>query len=132
MGLRIPGFYASNMTVLEKQVVEVLIEGRESQVKAFAEFVQNNRPSNARVSDISTLEYEDDVPRRSEYTQDITALQMLKAIPTILKIEENTKRIPYVADEIERLRDEIQPGLGEQIRQMQADIRALKDCAGML
>jgi acylphosphatase len=132
MGLRIPGFYASNMVVLEKQVVEVLIEGRESQVKAFAEFVQNNRPSNARVSDISTLEYEDDVPRRSEYTQDITALQMLKAIPTILKIEENTKRIPYVADEIERLRDEIQPGLGEQIRQMQADIRALKDRAGML
>jgi len=94
MGLRIPGFYASNRTVLEKQVVEVLIEGRESQVKAFAEFVQNNRPSNARVSDISTLEYEDDVPRRSEYTQDITAMQMLKAIPTILKIEENTKRIP--------------------------------------
>lgn len=132
MGLRIPGFYASNMTVLEKQVVEVLIEGRESQVKAFAEFIQNNRPSNARVSDISTLEYEDDVPRRSEYTQDITALQMLKAIPTILKIEENTKRIPYVADEIERVRDEIQPGLGEQIRQMQADIRALKDRAGML
>ena len=132
MGLRIPGFYASNMTVLEKQVVEVLIEGRESQVKAFTEFIQNNRPSNARISDISTLEYEDDVPRRSEYTQDITALQMLKAIPTILKIEENTKRIPYVADEIERLRDEIQPGLGEQIRQMQADIRALKDRAGML
>ena len=111
MGLRIPGFYASNMTVLEKQVVEVLIEGRESQVKAFTEFIQNNRPSNARISDISTLEYEDDVPRRSEYTQDITALQMLKAIPTILKIEENTKRIPYVADEIERVRDEIQPGV---------------------
>ena len=132
MGLRIPGFYASNMTVLEKQVVEVLIEGRESQVKAFTEFIQNNRPSNARISDISTLEYEDDVPRRSEYTQDITALQMLKAIPTILKIEENTKRIPYVADEIERLRDEIQPGLGEQIRQMQADIRTLKDRTGML
>ena len=132
MGLRIPGFYASNMTVLEKQVVEVLIEGRESQVKAFTEFIQNNRPSNARISDISTLEYEDDVPRRSEYTQDITALQMLKAIPTILKIEENTKRIPYVADKIERLRDEIQPGLGEQIRQMQADIRALKDRTGML
>ena len=132
MGLRIPGFYASNMTVLEKQVVEVLIEGRESQVKAFTEFIQNNRPSNARISDISTLEYEDDVPRRSEYTQDITALQMLKAIPTILKIEENTNRIRYFADEIDRLRNEIQPGLGEQIRQMQADIRALKDRTGML
>ncbi len=149
MGLRIPGFYASNLVELEKQVVEVLIEGKEPQVKAFMEFVQNNRPSNARVSEISTSENEDDVPRRSEYTQDITALQMLKAIPTILKIEESVKPIPRMAkntdmippmakntekilEEVKGLKDEIQPGLGEQLRQMQADIRALKDRAGML
>ncbi|HSD57505.1 MAG TPA: acylphosphatase [Methanotrichaceae archaeon] len=87
MGLHLPGFYAANLVELEKQIVEVLVEGKEPQVKAFIEFVQNNKPANARVSDIATSEYEDDVPRRSEYTQDITALQMLKAIPTILKIE---------------------------------------------
>jgi acylphosphatase len=138
MGLRIPGFYASNLVELKKQVVEVLIEGRELQVKAFMEFVQNNRPSNAHISDISTTEYEDDVPRRSEYTQDITALQMLKAIPTILEIEESVKPIPHMAkstekilEEVKGLREEIQPGLGEQLRQMQVDIRALKDRAGM-
>jgi acylphosphatase len=139
MGLRIPGFYATNLVELEKQMVEVLVEGKEPQVRAFMEFVQNNKPANARVSDITTSEYEEDVPRRSEYTQDITALQMLKAIPTILKIEESVKPIPQMAkntekilEEVKGLREEIQPGLGEQLRQMQADIRALKDRAGML
>lgn len=129
--MRMPGFYAANLVELEKQMVEILVEGKEPQVKAFIEFVRNNKPANARVSDITTSEYEDDVPRRSEYTQDITALQMLKAIPTILKIEENTKLIPQIVEELKGLREEIQPGLGEQLRQMQADIRALKDRAGM-
>jgi acylphosphatase len=149
MGLRIPGFYATNLVELEKQMVEVLVEGKKPQVRAFMEFVQNNKPANARVSDITKSEYEEDVPRRSEYTQDITALQMLKAIPTILRIEESVKPIPQMAkntdmippmakntekilEEVKGLRDEIQPGLGEQLRQMQADIRALKDRTGML
>jgi len=149
MGLRIPGFYATNLVELEKQMVEVLVEGKEPQVRAFMEFVQKNKPANARISDITTSEYEEDVPRRSEYTQDITALQMLKAIPTILRIEESVKPIPHMAkntdmippmakntekilEEVKGLRDEVQPGLGEQLRQMQADIRSLKDRAGML
>jgi acylphosphatase len=158
MGLRLPGFYATNLVELEKQIVEVLVEGKEPQVKAFIEFVQNNKPANARVSDITTSEYEDDVPRRREYTQDITALQMLKTIPTILKIEENTKLIPQIAkntdlipqiakntelipqmannterilEEVKGLREDIQPGYAIQFRQMQADIRAIKERLGM-
>lgn len=97
MGLRLPGFYANNLMEPREQMVEILIEGREPQVKAFVDFVHNNKPANARISDITTSEYEDDVPRRSEYTQDLTALQMLKVIPTILKIEENTKPISQMA-----------------------------------
>jgi hypothetical protein len=57
-------------------------------------------------------------------------------IPQIVK---NTDLIPQMAkntekilEEFKGLREEIQPGLGEQLRQMQADIRALKDRVGML
>lgn len=158
MGLRIPGFYATNLVELEKQIVEVLVEGKEPQVKAFIEFVQNNKPANACVSDITTSEYEDDVPRRVEYAQDLTALQMLKAIPAILKIEENTKLIPQIAEntklipqiventkptpriakntekileEVKGLREDIQPGFAMQFRQMQVDVRAIKERLGM-
>ncbi|MFB3764228.1 MAG: acylphosphatase [Methanotrichaceae archaeon] len=155
MSLRLPGFYATNPVEREEQMVEILVEGKEPQVKAFMEFVQSNRPANARVSDITPSEYEDEVPRRSEYTQDLTALQMLKAIPTILRIEENTKRtedntkriedntkriedntklIPQIVENtkpIPQILEELQPGYAMQFRQIQADIRAIKDHLGM-
>jgi acylphosphatase len=134
MGLHLPGFYATNLADLEKQMVEILAEGKEPQVRAFMEFVQNNKPDNARVSNITASEYEDDVPRRSEYAQDLTALQMLKAIPTILKIEENTKLIPQIAENtkpIPQIMEELQPGYAMQFRRVQADIRAIKDRLGM-
>ncbi len=35
MSLRLPGFYATNLLELEKQTVEILVEGKEPQVKAF-------------------------------------------------------------------------------------------------
>lgn len=54
-------------------------------------------------------------------------------------VKKNTDLIPPMAkntekilEEVKGLREEIQPGLGEQLRQMQADIRSLKDRAGML
>jgi len=57
----------------------------------------------------------------------------------IAEIKKNTDLIPPMAkntekilEEVKGLRDEIQPGLGKQLRQMQADIRALKDRTGML
>jgi hypothetical protein len=58
-------------------------------------------------------------------------VQLDKAIPILLEIQKNTKPIPNIVEEIKGLREEIQPGLGEQLRQMQADIRVLKDRAGI-
>jgi len=134
MSLRLPGFYATNLAEPEKQIVEILVEGKESQIKEFMEFVQNNKPANARVSNITASDCEDDIPRRSEYTQDLTALQMLKAIPTMLKIEENTQLIPEIAENtkpIPKIIEELQPGYAMQFREVQADIRTIKDRLGM-
>jgi acylphosphatase len=136
MSMRLPGFYATNLTDPKGQMVEVLLEGKEPQVKAFIDFVQNNKPANALVSDITTSEYDDEVPRRTEYAQDLTALQMLKAIPTILDIrngitdikkdtgdiKNNTK---YTLEEIRGLRQD-QPSFAMQLRQLQQDVEAIK------
>ncbi len=65
------------------------------------------KASRAYFEALSASECEDDVPRRSEYAQDLTALQMLKAIPTMLKIEENTKLIPQMADNTEKILEEV-------------------------
>ncbi len=142
MSLRLPGFDANNFTDGKTQVVDVVVEGKESQIVAFRKFVESNRPADAKVSDITISDYDGDVMRTAEYSQIITALQLLKAIPAVLEIQkntslipqiaENTKLIPQIVEEIKGLREEIQPGLGAQLRQMQADIRALKDRAGMI
>jgi acylphosphatase len=65
--------------------------------------------------------------------------QIVKNTDMIPQIAQNTSLIPQMAnntekilEEVKGLREEIQPSLGEQLRQMQADIRALKDRAGML
>jgi hypothetical protein len=79
--------------------------------------------------------------RIAEFSQVLTAMQMLKAIPTILEIQKNTSLIPQIAgntksvpqilEEIKGLREDIQPGFAVQFRQMQVDIRAIKERLGM-
>jgi acylphosphatase len=151
MGLRLPGFDANNLTDGKNQVVDIVVEGKETQIKAFKEFVENNKPINAKVADITASEYDGDVMRISEFSQVLTAMQMLKAIPTMLEIQkntnlipqiaentklipqiaENTKSVPQILEEIKGLREDIQPGFAMQFRQMQVDIRAIKERLGM-
>ena len=70
-----------------------------------------------------------------------TATQMNKAIPILLAVEKNTDMIPQIAkntdtiplihEEIKGLREDIQPGFALQVRQIQEDVRAIKDRLGM-
>jgi len=141
MGLRLPGFDASNLTDGKNQVVDIVVEGKEIQIKAFKEFVENNKPINAKISNITASEYDGDVMRIAEFSQVLTAMQMLKVIPTMLEIQkntdlipqiaENTKSVPQILEEIRGLREDIQPGFAMQFRQMQVDIRAIKERLGM-
>ncbi len=73
----------------------------------------------------------------SEMKGDLKAVK--KNTDMIPRIAKNTDLIPQMAkntekilEEVKGLREEVQPSLGEQLRQMQADIRALKDRASML
>ena len=78
MGLRLPGFDANNLTYGKNQVVDVAIDGKESQVEAFKEYIENNKPSGAEVSSITISDYDGDVMRMAEYAQVLTALLFLK------------------------------------------------------
>ncbi len=141
MGLRLPGFDANNLTEGKDQVLDIVVEGKDSQIKAFRTFLETHKPTSAEVSDTAISDYDGEVMRIAEYSQVLTAMQMLKAIPTILKIEENTKLIPQIAtntkptpqilEEIKGLRDDIQPGFAMQFMQVQADVKAIKERLGM-
>lgn len=79
MGLRLPGFDASNLTDGKNQVVDIAIDGKESQVEAFREYAETKKPSGAEISSITISDYDGDVMRMAEYAQVLNALLLLKA-----------------------------------------------------
>ena len=131
MSLRLPGFDANNLKEGISQVVDIVVEGKENQIRAFKEFVETNKPVNAKVSDITASDYDGDVMKIAEYSQVLTALQLLKAIPTMLEIQKNTSVTPKILDEIKELREDIQPGYVTQFRQLQADVKDIKERLSM-
>jgi aspartate/methionine/tyrosine aminotransferase len=98
------------------------------------------------VSSIVFEDYEGDVMKIGEYAQFCSTVQLNKAIPVLLDmrddlkemkndikaVRKNTDIIPQMHEEIKGLREDIQPGYGMTLRQVQADIRAIKDRLGML
>ena len=89
----LPGFDANNLTDGKNQVVDIVIDGKESQVEAFKEYAETKKRSGAEVSSITISDYDGDVMRMAEYSQVLTAMQMLKAIPTMLEIRDSTCKI---------------------------------------
>lgn len=139
MSMGLKGFDVYNDEENGQQMVIALIEADERRVQKFLGTVNEKRPSLAKVSSITSGDYADEVmPSWQAAAMNAFGL-MNKAIPILQAIKDNTNLIPQMAkntekilEEVKGLREEIQPGLGEQLRQMQADIRALKDRAGML
>ncbi len=136
-----------------------LVEGDDDAVADFKKLVEAQKPERSKVSKITFGDYDGEVMRASEYAQVCTALQMNKAIPVLLEIRdntraiqentkstpqileeirdntraihENTKSTPGILEEVKGLREDVQPGFAMQFRQMQADVRAIKERLGM-
>ena len=69
------------------------------------------------------------IPQIKENTDAIP--QIKENTDAIPQIKENTDAIPHVLGEIKGLRDDIQPGYANNLRQVQADVRAIKERLGM-
>jgi hydrogenase maturation factor HypF (carbamoyltransferase family) len=137
MRLALRGFEVYN----DDNAVVVLLESDEQRVKKFLDIATNDRPLLAMVDKVVSEEYIGEVMPLWQFASINTATQMNKAIPILLAVEKNTDMIPQIAkntdtipqihEEIKGLRDDIQLGLAVQFRQVQADIRAIKDRLGM-
>lgn len=129
MGLK--GFHARNRMAGTEQQVIALVEGDEDAVADFRTIVETKKPEQSQVSSVVFEEYDGDIMKVGEYAQVCTALQLNKAIPVLLKIRENTSATPQILEEIKGLRDDIQPGYAMNFRQLQTDVRAIKERLGM-
>ncbi len=143
LGLR--GFHARNRANENEQEVIALVEGDEEAVDDFKKLVTAKKPEQSEVSKIAFGDYTGEIMHAGEYAQVCSALQLNKAIPLLLDMRDdlkavrtNTDTIPKIAkntekilEEVKGLREDIQPGFGMQFRQLQADMKAVKDRLGM-
>ncbi len=151
MGLK--GFHARNRTSENGPEVIALVEGDEETIADFKKLVDTQKPEHSQVLSIAFENYDGDIMKTESYAQICSAIQLNKAIPLLLDmrndlnavrktsdmtldeikaVRKNTDTIPQVLEEIKGMREDIQPGYGMTLRQVQSDIRAIKERLGMI
>ena len=138
MNLALPGLSTYNWEENGQQEVIALVEGDEARITAFRQMVEKNKPELAEVSKVTSEDYNGEVGRASEVAMFCTFVQLDKAIPLLLDIRDgmnevrkNTAVTPQILEEIKGLREDIQPGYATHFRQVQSDVKAIKERLGM-
>jgi acylphosphatase len=132
---RIRMFEAHNIEGNEGNEVLVFAEGDEEAIKAFRVLAETKRPARSEVSSIAFEDYDGDVMKIGEFAQFCSIVQLNKAIPVLLDMRDDMKAMRKTTDatldEIKGMREDIQPGYGMTLRQVQSDVRAIKERLGM-
>jgi acylphosphatase len=139
---RIRMFEAHNIESNEGDEVLVFLDGDEETVKAFRTLAETKRPARSEVSSIAFDDFEGDVMKIGEFAQFCSIVQLNKAIPVLLDMRDDMKDMKgdmkamrktteATLEEIKGMREDIQPGYGMTLRQVQSDVRAIKERLGM-
>lgn len=86
------------------------------------------RPPLARVDNVRSEDYTGDVMPLWQFASINTASQMNKAIPIRLAVQKNTD---VIKEDVKGIREDIQPEYATNFRQVQADVKAIKERLGM-
>ena len=151
MALR--GFEVFNDELNDQQSVVALIEGDHARVNRFRKIATSAQLPLASVERVLVEDYQGEIMPAWQFASIGTFSQMNKAIPLLLEmrddikemkgdikemkgdvkeVRKNTDTIPQVLEEVRGIREDIQPGYATNFRQMQTDIRAIKERLGML
>ena len=135
MNLALPGLSTYNWEEDGQQEVIALVEGDEARITAFLQNVEKNRPELAEVSKVTSEDYDGDVGRISEVAMFCIFDLLDMAIHRLPDMRDDPqgvrKTTDSTLDEIKGMREDIQPGYAMQFRQVQVDVRAIKDRLGM-
>jgi acylphosphatase len=151
MNLALPGLSTYNWDENDQQEVIALVEGDEARIAAFRHLVEKNKPELAEVSKVTFEDYNGEVGRTSEVAMFCSFVQLDKAIPLLLDMRNDlkemkgdtkemkgdikdmkgdTKAVRKNTDAIPQVLEDL-PGYATNFRQMQADIRSIKERLGM-
>ena len=140
MGLK--GFHARNRTGEKGPEVTALVEGDQETIADFKRLIETQKPEHSQVSGIAFENYDGDIMKTESYAQICSAIQLNKAIPLLLDMRNDMKEMKgdmkamrntteATLEEIKGMREDIQPGYGMTLRQVQSDVRAIKERLGM-
>jgi len=139
LSLALRGFEVFNDELNDQQAVVALIEGDDARVNRFHKMVTSTQPPLASVKRVLVEDYQGEIMPAWQFASIGTFSQMNKAIPLLLEMRDdikevrrNTDTIPQVLEEVRGIREDIQPGYATNFRQMQTDIRTIKERLGML
>jgi acylphosphatase len=156
MNLALHGLSTYNWEENGQQEVIALVEGDEVRIAPFLQVIERNKPELAEVSKVTSEPYDGDVGRTIEVAMLCSFVQLDKAIPLLLDMRDDLKEMKgdmkemkgdmkemkgdmkavrktteTTLEEIKGMREDIQPGYGMTLRQVQSDVRAIKERLGM-
>jgi acylphosphatase len=105
MANRIRMFEAHNIEGDVEEEVLVLVDGGEQEIKAFRALTQTKRPGRAEVSKVVIEDCEGEVMKIGEYAQFCATVQMNKAIPLLLSMNDN---LQGMNDNLQGMNDNLQ------------------------
>jgi acylphosphatase len=143
MAQRIRMFEAHNLESVMGEVVLVLVDGGEQEIKAFRALVETKRPERAEVSKVAIDDFGGEVMKIGEYAQFCATVQMNKAIPLLRSMNDSLLSMNDKIDAIVRGQEDTTEetrGLRDDLairnniewqKRMEKDIRIIKGKMGI-
>ncbi len=103
--LLMPNFSARNIKN-GIEVVEVLAGGTDNNIDIFIQFIKNNYPEDAEVTDISFEDYDGDIRTIEAFSRSFSASQLSKIAMTGVSLVKNQKDHIKITKEIVKKQDE--------------------------
>ncbi len=113
-------FNAYNTKENGVQVLISFLDGDSDQISTFQNYVRNNRPENADISDITFEDYVGHVIGIVDFMHLIQVEQLSKGIPAILSID---RKHDQMLEKLDQNRTEI----SSEIRELRLDLRSYLD-----
>jgi acylphosphatase len=125
--LGVERFNAYNTKENGVQVLISFLDGDNDQILTFTDYVGNNKPENAEVSDIIFEDYVGYVIGIVDYMHLIQVEQLSKGIPAILSIDRKQDRMLEKQDQMLEKQDQTRTEISSEIRGLRRDLRSYLD-----
>jgi acylphosphatase len=125
--LGVERFNAYNTKENGVQTLISFLECDSDQILTFQDYVQNNKPENAQVSDIIFEDHTGYIIGIVDYMHFIQVDQLSKGIPAILSIDRKQDRILEKQDQMLEKQDQTKNEISGEIRELRRDLRSCLD-----